>query len=100
LDNVTHPEGSETLGVGVCVMPRPGEGSALRASLNRLNHLLAERGATVRVVNARNPAEQNILGDYFLVDHLNRHRIIRDHVDLHQLADEIGALRPGEKARG
>jgi N-acetyl-anhydromuramyl-L-alanine amidase AmpD len=31
-----------------------------------------------------------MLGDSYLVDRRQRHIIIRDHVDLHELAQEIG----------
>jgi hypothetical protein len=63
----------------------------------RLNLLLAESGATTRVIRARNPAERATLGDYFLVDAHKRHIIVRDHVDLDRFADEISAL---QKSRG
>ena len=79
------------------VPPRRNPRFTLR---HRVNLLLAERCADVRVVEARSTAEQKILGQYYLVHHLRRHIIIRDHVDLHRLADEIGALRPGEKIGG
>ena len=59
---------------------------------HRLNLLLAERGAPMRIVEARNNAERAILGDHYFVGHPNRHVIVCDHVDLYRLADEIGAL--------
>ena len=65
----------------------------------RVNQLLAESGAGMRLVSARSPAERKMLGDYFLVDNLSRHVILRDHVDLYEFADEVGALRPGEEAQ-
>jgi hypothetical protein len=67
---------------------------------HRVNLLLAERGAPMRIVEARNNAERAILGEYYFVGHPNRHVIVRDHVDLYRFADEIGALRPGEKIEG
>jgi hypothetical protein len=54
----------------------------------------------MRIISARNPAERETLGDYFLVDAHKRHIIVRDHVDLDRLADEVGALRPEEKSGG
>jgi hypothetical protein len=62
----------------------------------RLNLLLAESGATTRVIRARNPAERATLGDYFLVDAHKRHIIVRDHVDLDRFAEEISALQTEE----
>jgi hypothetical protein len=56
----------------------------------RVNRLLAERGADVRVA-----AEREMLGDYFLVGYPDRHVIVRDHVDLHEFAREIDALEGG-----
>ena len=79
-------------------MPRvPPQHNTRFALCYRVNLLLAERGAAMRLVNARNPAERRVLGDYFLVDSLSRHVIIRDHVDLYGFADEVGALRAGEE---
>jgi hypothetical protein len=66
---------------------------------HRVNLLLAERGFAVRVVDARNAAERETLGDYFLVDAHKRHIILQEHVNLYQLADEVGAFRLGEKPR-
>jgi hypothetical protein len=66
--------------------------SALR---RRVNHLLAERGADVRMSEARGAAEREMLGDYFLVAYPDRHVIARDHVDLYEFAREIGALERG-----
>jgi hypothetical protein len=81
-------------------MPRvPPHHNTRFALCYRVNLLLAERGALVRVVSARNPAERKVLGDYFLVDNRSRHIILRDHVDLDGLADEVAALRPGEEAQ-
>ncbi len=78
-------------------MPKPPARSASHIALQyRVNRLLAERGAEMRVAYARSVAERHVLGDYFLVDHLKRHIIIRDHVDLHDFAREVGTLRPGE----
>lgn len=65
----------------------------------RLNQLLAERGDTVRIVESRNPAERNVLGDYYLVDNPNRHIIVRDHIDLYEFAQEIGASDDGTLAQ-
>jgi hypothetical protein len=62
--------------------------------------MLAERGAAIRVVNARNPAEREILGGYYLVDQLSPHIVIRDHIDLYKLAEEIGALRSADEVSG
>jgi hypothetical protein len=59
--------------------------------------MFAERGAAIRVVSARNAAERGILGEYYLIDRLSPHIVIRDHVDLYKLAEEIGALQPEEK---
>jgi hypothetical protein len=50
--------------------------SALR---RRVNHLLAQRGANVRISEARGAAEREMLGDYFLVGYPDRHVIARDH---------------------
>jgi hypothetical protein len=58
----------------------------------RVNQILAERGAEVRIVSARAPAERKILGNHFLVDRMDRHLIVQDHVDLQQFAREIGVL--------
>jgi hypothetical protein len=52
----------------------------------------------MRLIIARNAAERERLGDYFLVDAHKRHIIVRDHVNLDRLADEVGALRPEEKS--
>ena len=61
----------------------------------RVNHLLAERGANVRISEARGAAEREMLGDYFLVAYPDQHVIARDHVDLYEFAREIGALEGG-----
>ena len=66
--------------------------SALR---RRVNQLLTERGADMRIAEARTAAERDMLGDYFLVRYPNRHVIARDHVDLYEFAREIGALEGG-----
>jgi len=66
--------------------------SALR---RRVNQLLAERGADVRLAEARSVVEREMLGDYFLVGYPNRHVIARDHVDLYEFARKIGALEGG-----
>ena len=58
----------------------------------RVNRLLAKRGAEVRLADARSAAEREMLGDYFLVGYPNRHVIVRDRVDLYDLAREVGAL--------
>jgi hypothetical protein len=63
----------------------------------RVNQLLAERGADVRVSEARSVAEREMLGDYFLIGYPNRHVIIRDHLDLCEFAREIGALEAGAR---
>ena len=60
-----------------------------------MNQLLAERGADVRIADARSAAERRMLGDYFLVRYPNRHVIACDHVDLYEFAREIGALEGG-----
>ena len=74
-------------------IPRQGNGSfALRL---RVNRLLAERGADVRIAEAHSAAEREMLGDYFLVGYPKRHVIVRDHVDLPEFAREIGALENG-----
>jgi hypothetical protein len=62
---------------------------------HRMNQLLAERGADVRIADARSAAEREMLGDYFLVGYPDRHVIVRDHVDLYAFAREIGALAGG-----
>ena len=79
LYNVTKPKGSGTLldwsGNGppeassVCLlMPKiPSEGSGHFALRRRVNRLLAERGADVRIAETHSAAEREILGDYFLV---------------------------------
>jgi hypothetical protein len=75
-------------------MPNFRAGSLSRLALRyQVNRVLAERGADVRIVGARNATERTMLGDSYLVDRLQRHVIIRDHVDLHELAQEIGVSR-------
>jgi hypothetical protein len=44
----------------------------------------------VRIGDARNVKERTMLGHSYLVDRLKRHVIVRDHVDLHKFAQEIG----------
>src|SRR6185437_8716525 len=67
------------------IVPRIPPATSTRFALRfRLNQLLAERGDTVRIVESRNPAERNVLGDYYLVDNPNRHIIVRDHIDLYE----------------
>ena len=51
------------------------------------------------VRQSRNPAERNVLGDYYLVDNPNRHIIVRDHIDLYEFAQEIGASDDGTLAQ-
>jgi len=102
---VTKPKGSGTLferqraaeASSVCLlMPKiPSEGSGHFALRRRVNRLLAERGADVRIAETHSAAEREILGDYFLVRYPNRHVIVRDHVDLYEFAREIGALDGG-----
>ena len=58
----------------------------------RVNLLLADRSAPMRVVGARSAAERKMLGRVFPGG-----VIVRDHVDLYELVNEMGALRPGEK---
>jgi hypothetical protein len=65
------------------------------ALCHRVNPLLAERAAAVRITETRSVAERKMLGDYFLVDYHHRHVIVRDHVDLYEFAREIGALDGG-----
>ena len=80
-------------------MPRIPPATSTRFALRfRLNQLLAERGDTVRIVESRNPAERNVLGDYYLVDNPNRHIIVRDRIDLYEFAQEIGASDDGTRA--
>ena len=80
-------------------VPRIPPATSTRFALRfRLNQLLAERGDTVRIVESRNPAERNVLGDYYLVDNPNRHIIVRDHIDLYEFAHEIGASDDGTLA--
>lgn len=72
-------------------MPKFPAGSLSRLALRyQVNRVLAERGIDVCIVDARTVTERNMLGDSYLVDRLKRHVIIRDHVDLHELAQEIG----------
>ena len=72
-------------------MPQFRASSLSRLALRyQVNRLLAERGADVRIVDARNATEHAMLGDSYLVDRRQRHIIIRDHVDLHKFAQEIG----------
>ena len=72
-------------------MPKFPAGSVNRLALrHEVNRVLAERGVNVRIVDARNVAERNMLGDYYLVERLKRHVVIQDHVDLHKFAHEIG----------
>ncbi len=61
----------------------------------RVNRILAARGAGVRIAWARSAGERETLGDYFLVRYPDRHIIVRDHVDLYELAREVGALVGG-----
>jgi hypothetical protein len=61
----------------------------------QVNQRLAERGADMRLARCRTAAQRTMLGDYFLVGDPNRHVIIRDHVDLHQFAREVGAVSEG-----
>jgi hypothetical protein len=61
----------------------------------RVNQLLADRGADMRIAAARSAAERDMVGDYFLVGYPKRHVIARDHVDLYEFAREIGALEGG-----
>jgi hypothetical protein len=81
----------------VCLlMPKiPAESNGRFALRRRVNQLLAERGADVRLAEARSVAEREMLGDYFLVDYPDRHVIVHDHVDLYEFAREIGALEGG-----
>ena len=58
--------------------------------------LLAERGANVRISEARGAAEREMLGDYFLVAYPDRHVVARD-LDLYEFAREIGALETGAR---
>jgi hypothetical protein len=72
-------------------MPKFPAGSLSRLALRyQVNRVLAERGVDVRIVDARNATERIMLGDSYLVDRLKRHVIVRDHVDLYELAQEIG----------
>ena len=72
-------------------MPKFPAGSLSRLALrSQVNRALAERGADVRIVEARNATERTMLGDSYLVDCLKRHVIVRDHVDLHDFARAIG----------
>lgn len=66
----------------------------------RLNLLLADSGATMRVIRARNPAERATLGDYFLVDAHKRHIIVRDHVDLDRFRRRDRRVAERGKSRG
>jgi hypothetical protein len=80
-------------------MPKGLPSRTTRLGLHhRVNQLLAEHGADVRLSSARGLAERQMLGDYFLVDHRDRHVIVRDHVDLDEFARDIGALGSGEKS--
>jgi hypothetical protein len=77
-------------------MPKiPAESSSRFALRRYVNQLLTERGADVRIIEARSVAQRELLGDHFLVGHPNRHIIVRDHVDLYDFAREIGALDVG-----
>jgi hypothetical protein len=77
-------------------MPKiPSESKGRAALRRRVNRLLAERGADVRISEPRGAAEREMLGDYYLVDYPDRHVIVRDHVDLHEFAREIGAVEGG-----
>jgi hypothetical protein len=74
-------------------MPKFPAGSLNRLALrNQMNRVLSERGIDLRIVDARNVTERNMLGDYYLVDRLKRHVIIRDHVDLHEFARRSGSV--------
>jgi hypothetical protein len=76
-------------------MTKKLSGVSSRFALRRVNQLLAVSGADVRIADARNSAEREMLGDYFLVGYPDRHVIVRDYVDLHEFAREIGALEGG-----
>ena len=81
-------------------MPKFPDGSLSRLALrHEVNRVLAERGADLRIADARSVAERNMLGDYYLVDRLKRHVILRDHVDLQEFAQEIG-LPPASDGAG
>ena len=87
---------------GIAVPSRRPEWSDHDASqeyalLRRVNQLLAERASDMHLARSRSTAQRTVLGDYFLVGDPNRHVILRDHVDLHQFAREVGAVgQPGE----
>ena len=82
-------------------MPKAWIGSSLSrlALRHKVNRVLAERGIDVRIAVARSVAERNMLGEYYLVDRLKRHLILRDHVELHEFAQEIG-LPPASECAG
>jgi hypothetical protein len=72
-------------------MPKFPAGSLSRLALrHQVNRALAERGVDLRIVDARNATERTMLGDCYLVDRFKRHVIVRDHVDLYELAQQIG----------
>lgn len=72
-------------------MPKFPAGSLNRIALrDQVNRVLVERSLDLRVAEARSVAERKILGDYYLVHRFQRHVVIRDHVDLHEFAQEIG----------
>ena len=70
-------------------------GSSSRVALLRVNQLLAEQGAAARIVEARNAAEREMLGYYIMVGYPDRHIVVRDNVDLYELAHELSALEGG-----
>jgi hypothetical protein len=61
----------------------------------RVNQLLAERGADVRIAEARGAPQREMLGDYFLVGYPDRHVIARDHVVSMSSHARLAHWRPG-----
>jgi hypothetical protein len=53
-----------------------------------------DRAKTVLSARAA-PQSGKCWGEYFLVDANKRHVILRDHIDLYELINEIGAIATG-----
>jgi hypothetical protein len=68
-------------------------GVSLRALLARINRKLAQQGE--KVVKSR-PRDFTTLGEWFVVNVNPGHYVVRPDVDLEQLGQELGVLRPWE----
>jgi hypothetical protein len=66
-----------------------------RALYQRIARVLRERGQILRS-SGRNAQAQKQLGAHYLIDTITS-TIVRKHVDLPSLADELAVLRPYER---